>query len=68
LQRYSVWVCAGRILSQPDARRSSVIEERVLIMERSFFLEFNTCVGKLVWAVGGWFTWFYIPWAFLAFF
>jgi hypothetical protein len=25
-------VCAGRMLSQPDARRSSVIEEKVLIM------------------------------------
>jgi hypothetical protein len=26
-------VCAGRMLNQPDAKRSSEIEERVLIME-----------------------------------
>jgi hypothetical protein len=32
MQTYFVWVCAGRILSQPDARRSSVAVERVLIM------------------------------------
>jgi hypothetical protein len=36
-------------------------------MERPSFLEYKICVGKLVRAVGGWFTWFYIPWAFLAF-
>ena len=36
-------------------------------MERPSFLECKICVGKLVRAVGGWFTWFYIPWAFLAF-
>jgi hypothetical protein len=32
MQTYFVWVCAGRMVNQPDARRSSVIEERVLIM------------------------------------
>ena len=37
-------------------------------MERPSFLELKICSGgKLVRAVGGWFTWFYIPWAFLAF-
>jgi len=32
MQTYFDWVCAGRMLSQPDARRSSVTEEKVLIM------------------------------------
>ena len=38
MQTYFVWVCAGRVLSQPDARRSSEIEQRVLFMKRSSFL------------------------------
>jgi hypothetical protein len=33
VQTYFFWVCAGRILSQPDARRSSVTEERVFVMK-----------------------------------
>ena len=36
-------------------------------MERSSFLEIISSARKLVWAVGGWFTWFDILWAFLAF-
>jgi hypothetical protein len=32
MQTYFVWVSAGRRLSQPDAKRSSVTVERVLIM------------------------------------
>jgi tRNA G37 N-methylase TrmD len=39
MQTYFVWVCAGRMLSQPDAKRSSVTEERVLIMGRYFVLD-----------------------------
>ena len=55
------------MLSQPDARMSSVTEERVLIMDRPSFIECKICFGKLVRAVGGWFTWFDILWALLAF-
>jgi hypothetical protein len=33
MQTYFVWVCAGKMPSQPDARRSSVIEERVLVIK-----------------------------------
>ena len=38
MQTYFVLFSAGTRLSQPDARRSSVAEERVLIKERSSFL------------------------------
>jgi hypothetical protein len=33
MQIYFVWVCAGRRLSQPDAKISSVIEERVFVIK-----------------------------------
>jgi hypothetical protein len=33
MQTYFVLVSAGTRLSQPDARRSSVIEERVLVIK-----------------------------------
>jgi hypothetical protein len=39
VQTYFVWVCAGRILSQPDAKRSSVIEEKILNMGLYFVLD-----------------------------
>jgi hypothetical protein len=39
MQTYFFWVWAGRMLNQPDAKRSSVIEENVLLMELFFILD-----------------------------
>jgi len=33
MQTYFVWVCAGRKVKQPDAKISSVIEERVFVID-----------------------------------
>ena len=48
MQTYFVWVCAGRMLSQPDAKRSNVIEEKVLVIGVSSPYH----LAKLVWSWG----------------
>jgi hypothetical protein len=59
VQTYFVWVCAGMMVNQPDARRSSVAVERVLIMGWYFVLDpqkarvFLRQSSRSLWFCGG---------------